>query len=504
MRRRHAILAMMFSRPYFYNDLFSNPYLYRSQDAALAQKQAQARARAPAQQRADQRARRAVYLPHEEDSSDDEDSYPYAWLSSRDRLYLEARQKQQQEERRRIEEEVLRKQMIEARREEQVKRERERMQQQSRSRTRSPKPLSKPTKPRSPSPPTVPRSPSPTAETTPVTSQSRSSTPQYSDLHHEAATKIQASYRIHRSLRTIEDLERQFDELRSSLTLPTVLDFQGPDNIIHVTIPDPTLSSTLSSTLDIATPKLSYTANNYAVHAHVEGLNRLLMKLDSVESWGDSRVRKSRKAVVWRIDAQASEVEAYWKRAWIAYDERTSAVSIPASSGSDDVYMNEETKAQVEVQPEQDQPAEMEAAPVAKETEGEKAEEKAEESEVQMMIVDELEDVTPLSTHPIDSSTVAVEHRSDDDDHLDTVPELCHVDSSESSDSELEFEGADAAEPESAMMVVMEPSDLDSSSEDHPSLLGNGTINSVKMVTEHTKEMDVINVDPSLGEFVVV
>lgn len=114
MSARHSLdLTIMFSNPYY---LYPS---YCSQEQALAQE----KARALAQQRAYQRARRAVYLPHEEDSSDDE----YSRLTPRDRLYLDARQRQEQAERRRREEEALRIKMIETRRQEQVQRERERV-----------------------------------------------------------------------------------------------------------------------------------------------------------------------------------------------------------------------------------------------------------------------------------------------------------------------------------------------------------------------------------------
>jgi BAG domain len=350
------------------------------------------------------------------------------------------------------------------------------------------------------------------AETSPDTAQSeRSNPPRYAEVHNNAATKIQSSYRIHRSLCTIEDLERQLNQLKSSLVLPTILDFEGPDGTITVTVTEPTmLLSSSASTFDIAPLKLAYTTNNYAIHSYTESLNRLLMKLDSVESWGASRVRRSRKAVVRRIEEQASEVEAYCKRAWIAYHERTSTPAVPASNDNDDVVMKEK-----QTQQEQEQVAEGTNVGTDDEdvetSEKEMRKDMEEETEVQMMVVDAISEITPSSpspsTHLVDTSAVTIGHESDDDDYVDALPRLYHTDHSDSSDSDLDFEDAEeetnTSQLKSEPTVVVASSDLDSSSKD--GLLLERTIGG-EMVSEPAKGLEVVinNVHSSVGDFVMV
>lgn len=144
--------------------------------------------------------------------------------------------------------------------------------------------------------------------------------PVYTEAHEEAATKIQTRYRAYRSINTIRRLEAEFDTLKNAFTLPTKIDFQGPNGVVSVQVANP-----LPPLIDLpadSQAKLAYTQTNYALHAYGEALSRLLIKLDGVQSWGEKHVRERRKGVARRIEAEAGEVEDYWKRVWAAYAGR--------------------------------------------------------------------------------------------------------------------------------------------------------------------------------------
>ena len=61
--------------------------------------------------------------------------------------------------------------------------------------------------------------------------------------------------------------------------------------------------------------RLAYTARNHALHEYTDSMDKLLMKLDGVESWGDEEVRKRRRDVVKAIEGEASSVERQWTNA---------------------------------------------------------------------------------------------------------------------------------------------------------------------------------------------
>jgi hypothetical protein len=50
----------------------------------------------------------------------------------------------------------------------------------------------------------------------------------------------------------------------------------------------------MSSDGDLDT-RLAYTARNHALHVRMDSMDKLLMKLDGVESWGNEGVRKRRR-----------------------------------------------------------------------------------------------------------------------------------------------------------------------------------------------------------------
>ena len=249
-------------------------------------------------------------------------------------------------------------------------------------------------------------------------------------------------------MRLIQDLEREFERLKGTLVFPASLDFQGPEGII--TIPTPSHPTSSSSSLTLGSspqdvPKLSYTSSNYALHAYVESLNRLLMKLDSVESWGETKVRKNRKRVIGRIEDEASGVEAFWKRAWILH----SAAPAARAGDSDGAIMNIVDEVQEE--------GELNIEPKE-----EKEAEKQDELEVQMMVADpEGDTVSSSPSHPpkipLSTPEDTLSSRDDHPTTLDALPQLLH-DDDDSSDSDLDFEDVGETPsdiPEHPMPVIV-------------------------------------------------
>ncbi|KAG6899473.1 hypothetical protein C0993_009947 [Termitomyces sp. T159_Od127] len=291
---------------YFYG----GPYYARpsiAQRRALAQQQALEKERA---QRRAESLQRAKYLPDEDDMDDDD------WV------YRDALERRRAFERRQQEEKIINQRREEQERLEKIAQEEEEQrreslrqahrQRQAQSRVQRP-PSPTPSRSQSPSkhpaetPDSFERPTSPPAE--PIQSKHTL------EEQNEAATKIQTAFRIHSALATLKTLESQFDTLRNSFSFPTTIDFQGPQGIVSVAVP----ASLPAEAGDIDTPKLAYDQKNYTLHSYTESLNRLLIRLDGVESWGSAIVRKSRRRIVGRVEQEANRVEAYWKQSWAAY-----------------------------------------------------------------------------------------------------------------------------------------------------------------------------------------
>ena len=213
------------------------------------------------------------------------------------------------------------------------------------------------------------RSPSPSQgiqkPATPISAET--TTPATSPLSKdEAAIKIQTLYRARRSMRTIKALESQFDTLKAAFVLPSTIDFQDPEGGVVSVSP---LSSPSSSndTPGQGQPraKLAYTATNVSLHTYVESLNRLLVALDGVESWGVKDVRESRKGVVRKVEKEAEEVDELWRRVW-------------------ETYMKE-------LKEEKDVDLEMEKSSVNSGADEEQLQGEREEQEVVAMVVDKVE-----------------------------------------------------------------------------------------------------------------
>ena len=70
------------------------------------------------------------------------------------------------------------------------------------------------------------------------------------------------------------------------------------------------------------TPRLAYTKQNYPIHAYMEKLNVLLMKLDGVESHGSKQVRERRKQTAKSIEMEAERIEKLVKDIWRTHTQK--------------------------------------------------------------------------------------------------------------------------------------------------------------------------------------
>jgi len=69
-------------------------------------------------------------------------------------------------------------------------------------------------------------------------------------------------------------------------------------------------------------PKLARTSVNFPIHSHKEELEKLLVRLDGIESWGDKGVREKRRLAVKEVGKESAKLERCWKRAWIDHLEK--------------------------------------------------------------------------------------------------------------------------------------------------------------------------------------
>lgn len=170
------------------------------------------------------------------------------------------------------------------------------------------------------------------------------------EVQSAAASKIQQTYRVHKSISTIKSIELQFKEVKRRFTFPEVVDFQHPqDNDKAISVSVATASSSFEPSLFTSSiPKLAYNALNSPLHTYIESLNRFLTSLDAVDSWGESRVRHMRKDLVRKIEAEIEEVEGVdeeevddrpeadmlkgWKGLWRRYQRSVSVHSVGNSA----------------------------------------------------------------------------------------------------------------------------------------------------------------------------
>ncbi|KAK0504627.1 hypothetical protein EDD18DRAFT_1098156 [Armillaria luteobubalina] len=149
-------------------------------------------------------------------------------------------------------------------------------------------------------------SPAPPSPTPPQRQPSPS--PNEQPLEESSSASNEAEL-IQKSLDTIQTIQKKFEEVKTTFSWPTHIDFERDGEVMSV----PTDGS---SEPRLTIPKLAYTNRNTPLHAYNESLNRLLVQLDAVESWGELDVRERRKHVVSMVEAEAAKVERGWKAVW--------------------------------------------------------------------------------------------------------------------------------------------------------------------------------------------
>jgi hypothetical protein len=65
--------------------------------------------------------------------------------------------------------------------------------------------------------------------------------------------------------------------------------------------------------------RLAFTPTNVPIRSYDEDLNRILTKLDAVESWGQKKVRQRRRDVVRNVELEAARIETVWAEVWKRY-----------------------------------------------------------------------------------------------------------------------------------------------------------------------------------------
>lgn len=301
-----------------------------------------------AQALAAQRAKRAQWLPDEyDDDVDDYRLHPHerAYLNAhRDQTLVEQeRQRRQQKEleaRRRAEEEQRWQRELDRRQKEdeaaRIRLEEEKQRRRQSQRYEVPDAPShnhfipdqslQPHSPKPSHPHQIPltdgRIPSPLPE------KPTSPPAHYDEKHEEAASKLQHHFRTRQSIRAIKNLSSQFDNLRKEFTYPSIVSFQNPSspptsaNVIDVPAAPPSQTqedNPIDVDSDSPFPKLAYNSTNYNLHAYIDSLDQLLVKLDGVESWGDSDVRARRRSVVKRVELEQARLDRFWRESWLEH-----------------------------------------------------------------------------------------------------------------------------------------------------------------------------------------
>lgn len=233
------------------------------------------------------------------------------------------------------------------------------------------------------SPPKVARipitSPRPAAAQTPKPTQPAAQQPQpprspsprrYSPEEAAAAEKIQTFWRTHhqrrQALASIAELAAKFEQLKAAFTLPEALDYTLDDQ--HLLVPtagwvEPAPGRELAKTP--ADAKLSYVPTNAPVHAYEEELNRILTKLDGVQSGGDETVRNRRRELARKVEREAERIEKVKVLVWRAWVEKQKEAKLaeeaPREEKEADPMSVESAPAPEESQPSQPAPSDASA-----------------------------------------------------------------------------------------------------------------------------------------------
>jgi hypothetical protein len=202
----------------------------------------------------------------------------------------------------------------------------------NKSRSSSPQPssLSLPSRSRSPSPyryiskreSEIPTSPLQSAKP-----RSRSRTPNPTVSKGEGSEAVSAGQnqeQVYQSFSRIHDLSKDFQTLKQNFVYPSVIEFQKPGSQVGETITvrarsPPDDESMPVDSEDWPEGKLAYTRTNEALHTYSYAMEKLLGKLDSVDSWNETSVRTKRRGIIGEIEQEASRLEQYRRKVWQDY-----------------------------------------------------------------------------------------------------------------------------------------------------------------------------------------
>jgi len=170
-------------------------------------------------------------------------------------------------------------------------------------------------------------------------------TPEATPEQIQAAMTIQDFYRSRtarrQALTSIAELSTQFEQFKAAFSPPPQLDYRGgtPTDIITVPVTSESFvhaSSIPPSPGDAETSKsgrgLAFTSNNKVVLEYVENLNRLIDKLDGVESGGYVSVREQRKQMIRNVEAEAQRMDRWIAAVWKLTQPPAQAQHKPRSS----------------------------------------------------------------------------------------------------------------------------------------------------------------------------
>jgi len=148
-----------------------------------------------------------------------------------------------------------------------------------------------------------------------------------------AATKIQSFYRSRKALATVSQLGAKFGDLKRAFTLPEAIDYLSADGDVITLKVDNTSSPSHSETASESTSsaRLAFTSTNVPIRAYDEDLNRILTKLDAVESWGGRNVRERRRDVVRKVELEAARIESIWVETWRRFVEKAEDEEVSAA-----------------------------------------------------------------------------------------------------------------------------------------------------------------------------
>ena len=128
-----------------------------------------------------------------------------------------------------------------------------------------------------------------------------------------------------KALASIAEVLTQFERLKSTFSPPPQLDYRGatPDDVITIPISEPFAqassippsSEDAEDTTETPNP-LAYTPNNKVVLEYIDNLNRLVDKLDRIESGGHAAVREQRKQMIRNVEAEAQRMDGWIATIW--------------------------------------------------------------------------------------------------------------------------------------------------------------------------------------------